>query len=194
VAGAIFFADCGRWRRRHHLPRHVFIHTPIEPKPFYCDLDSPLFVDLLRRLLDPAGGGAAAPPTLHVTEMLPAPGEMWVKDDRGRYASEILLHLSGPWSASIRAHRNGPHFPIGRSILSHLHRMAVHHPQRLLSHHWTRCWQSLFRRSELLTPAAGRCSARWLDSFLRSVAAARASCGDDFFNRRSHSADAVQVA
>jgi hypothetical protein len=96
AVGAVFFADCGRWRRRHQLPRHVFVHTPSEPKPFYCDLDSPLFVDLLRRLLGAAGGGAAAPPTLHVTEMLPAPGEMWVQDDRGRYASEILLHLSGP--------------------------------------------------------------------------------------------------
>ncbi len=97
AAGALFFARCAGWRRRHRLPRHVFVHTPAEPKPFYCDLDSPLFVDLLRRLLSPAGGAAAAAaPTLQVTEMLPAPGEMWAQDERGRYASEILLHLSGP--------------------------------------------------------------------------------------------------
>jgi hypothetical protein len=96
AAGALFFERCAAWRRRHQLPRHVFVHTPAEPKPFYCDLDSPLFVDLLRRLLTPAGEAGAAPPTLHVTEMLPEPDEMWVQDDRGRYASEFLLHLSGP--------------------------------------------------------------------------------------------------
>lgn len=95
-AGALFFAGCAAWRRGHRLPRHVFVHTPSEPKPFYCDLDSPLFVDLLRRLLSPAGEPAAVIPTLHVTEMLPAPGEMWVQDGRGHYASEILLQLSGP--------------------------------------------------------------------------------------------------
>ena len=91
---ALFFARVQRWRRRHALPRHVFLHTPEEPKPFFADLDSPLSADLLRRLLSPAAG--AAPPTLHVTEMLPAPDELWLADGDGRYASEILLHLSGP--------------------------------------------------------------------------------------------------
>jgi hypothetical protein len=92
---ARFFAQAQRWRRTHGLPRHVFLHSPAEPKPFYADLDSPLSVDLLRRALLPAREGAA-PPTLHVTEMLPGPDEMWIADERGRYAAELLLHLSGP--------------------------------------------------------------------------------------------------
>ena len=91
---ARFFARVQRWRRRHALPRHTFLHTPEEPKPFYADLDSPLSADLLRRLLTPAEG--AAVPTLHVTEMLPGPDELWLADGDGRYASEILLHLAGP--------------------------------------------------------------------------------------------------
>jgi len=95
AAGAAFFAQTQGWRHRHALPRHVFLHTPAEPKPFHVDLDSPLAVDLLRRVLAPAEEGAA-PPILHVTEMLPGPDELWIKDDRGRYAAEILLHLSGP--------------------------------------------------------------------------------------------------
>ncbi len=90
---ALFFARVQRWRRRHALPRHVFLHTPEEPKPFFADLDSPLSADLLRRLLTPAKG--AAVPILHVTEMLPAPDELWLADGAGRYASEILLHLAG---------------------------------------------------------------------------------------------------
>jgi len=95
AAGAQFFARAQAWRRTHALPRHVFLHTPAEPKPFYADLDSPLAVDLLRRALSPSEEGAP-PPTLHVTEMLPGPDEMWIGDERGQYAAELLLHLSGP--------------------------------------------------------------------------------------------------
>lgn len=95
AAGAHFFARTQAWRRTHALPRHVFLHTPAEPKPFYTDLDSPLAVDLLRRAVTPAQEGAA-PSILHVTEMLPGPDEMWLTDERGRYAAEMLLHLSGP--------------------------------------------------------------------------------------------------
>ncbi|MFL6192853.1 MAG: lantibiotic dehydratase [Thermoanaerobaculia bacterium] len=95
AAGAEFFARTVRWRRSHGLPRHVFLHTAAEPKPFYADLDSPLSVDLLRRTLTPAKEGGA-PPALHVVEMLPGPDEMWVRDERGRYATEFLLHFSGP--------------------------------------------------------------------------------------------------
>ncbi|MFY9825142.1 MAG: lantibiotic dehydratase [Thermoanaerobaculia bacterium] len=95
AAGAAFFAQAQRWRHVHGLPRHVFLHTPAEPKPFYADLDSPLAVDLLRRALTPSEEGAA-PPILHVTEMLPGPDEMWIADERGKYAAELLLHLRGP--------------------------------------------------------------------------------------------------
>ncbi|MFL6263659.1 MAG: lantibiotic dehydratase [Thermoanaerobaculia bacterium] len=90
--GAAFFAEVARWRRRRGIPRYVFVHTAADPKPFYADLDSPLFVDLLRRAL----GGET---TLHVSEMLPGPDEMWVGDGRGHYATELLLHLRGPVGA-----------------------------------------------------------------------------------------------
>jgi hypothetical protein len=96
AAGAFFFARTARWQRDHRLPRHVFVHTAADPKPFYVDLAAPLAVDLLRRALVPAPG--AAPPILHVTEMLPGPDEMWVRDEHGRYAAELLLHLTGPHS------------------------------------------------------------------------------------------------
>ncbi|HSS50484.1 MAG TPA: lantibiotic dehydratase, partial [Thermoanaerobaculia bacterium] len=95
AAGAAFFAQTQEWRHTHALPRYVFLHTPAEPKPFHVDLDSPLAVDLLRRALTQSEEGAA-PPILHVTEMLPGPDEMWIADERGRYAAELLLHLSGP--------------------------------------------------------------------------------------------------
>jgi hypothetical protein len=30
---------------------------------------------------------------LHVTEMLPGPDGLWIQGERGRYASEFLVHL-----------------------------------------------------------------------------------------------------
>ncbi len=87
AADAALFADVARWRRKHGIPRHVFLHTTADPKPFHADLDSPLAVDLLRR-------ATAAPTTLHVVEMLPGPEELWVRDERGSYATELLLQLS----------------------------------------------------------------------------------------------------
>jgi len=88
AADAALFAGVARWRRKHGIPRHVFLHTAADPKPFHADLDSPLAVDLLRRAV-------SGDTTLHVVEMLPAPEEMWVRDERGSYATELLLQLSG---------------------------------------------------------------------------------------------------
>jgi len=88
-----FFANVARWRRASGLPRHVFVHTDAEPKPYYADLDSPLSAELLRRTLAP--GGERPVPTLHATEMLPGPGDLWVHDAAGRYATELLVQMSG---------------------------------------------------------------------------------------------------
>ena len=117
---AAAFLDVARWRERHQLPRHVFVHTSEEPKPYYVDLESPLFVNqMLRAAPRPervAGSGSAAneraasaPWALHVTEMLPAPDELWVRDPAGCYASEFLLHLMHPAAgvATAEATRGG---------------------------------------------------------------------------------------
>ena len=81
------------WRERHRLPRHVFAHSSKEPKPRYFDLASPAFCDLLRR--DLAGLAGEADAVLHVTEMLPGPGELFAADAAGRYASEFLVQMDG---------------------------------------------------------------------------------------------------
>lgn len=79
------FLTTQRWRREHGLPADLFVHTDREPKPFYVCLDAPMFVDLLRRALP----GATR---IHVTEMLPGPANLWLRDAGGRYASEFLVH------------------------------------------------------------------------------------------------------
>ena len=77
-----------RWRRARGAPRHVFVHTTSDPKPFYADLDSPWMLEVLERRL---AAERDRVPTVHVTEMLPGPEELWVRDRRGRYAAEFLI-------------------------------------------------------------------------------------------------------
>jgi hypothetical protein len=76
------------WRRREGVPRHVFVHASNDTKPYYLDFESSWFLELFerRRAESPAG-------VVHVTEMLPGPDEMWVRDSDGRYATEFLVHL-----------------------------------------------------------------------------------------------------
>jgi len=80
--------EVARWRRRHGISRHVFVHSDEDPKPSCVDLESPWLVEtLVRRLVE------TPPQTLSIAEMDPDHDHMWIRDERGRYASEFLLHL-----------------------------------------------------------------------------------------------------
>ncbi|MEV7611610.1 lantibiotic dehydratase [Streptomyces sp. NPDC089799] len=77
------------WQREHDLPRFVFVVSPTEPRPFYVDFDSPVYVTILakaaRRLARKDPGAR-----LKVSEMLPTPEQAWLTDDEGRtYTSEL---------------------------------------------------------------------------------------------------------
>ena len=98
LGDAEFFLELARWRSRNGLPQHVFVHTQAEPKPFYVDLGSPVLTDLLRRAVVKAMSEGEA--VLRVTEMFPGPEELWVRDERGSYATEFLVQLDGPGSSS----------------------------------------------------------------------------------------------
>jgi hypothetical protein len=88
------------WRARWHLPRHVFVHSSKEPKPRYVDLASPVFLDLLRRDLAALSGEAES--ALHVTEMLPGPDDLFIRDPQGCYATEFLVQMDG---GPLESHR-----------------------------------------------------------------------------------------
>ncbi|MEF2526185.1 MULTISPECIES: lantibiotic dehydratase [Streptomyces] len=98
-AGGLGFADdksearrfvrARQWQREHDLPRFVFVVSPTEPRPFYVDFESPVYLNILakavRRLArkDPSA-------KLKVSEMLPTPEQAWLTDDRGAaYTSEL---------------------------------------------------------------------------------------------------------
>jgi hypothetical protein len=83
------FVRTGSWRRRHGLPRFVFVVSPTEPRPYYVDFDSPVYVTIfaksLRRLARKEPGAK-----VRISEMLPDPTQTWLTDDEGsRYTAEL---------------------------------------------------------------------------------------------------------
>jgi hypothetical protein len=85
---------------RHRLPRHVFVRIPGERKPWYTDLESPLFAELLAKLaraLPADGADTAEDQVMRITEMLPGPGDAWLPDAAGRrYTSELRIACLDP--------------------------------------------------------------------------------------------------
>jgi len=87
--GAAQYLEAQRWRLAHELPEHVFVKAPVEMKPFYVDLTSPVYVRNLGKVARRCGEENEA---LIVTEMLPRLGELWLPDAEGnRYASELRM-------------------------------------------------------------------------------------------------------
>lgn len=89
------FVEARRFRRRHCMPRHVFVKSPVEQKPFYLDFDSALLVNLLSKVVrqseqrQQSEGGTDV---LTVTEMVPGPQQVWLPDASGNlYTSELRI-------------------------------------------------------------------------------------------------------
>ncbi|MFI9387347.1 lantibiotic dehydratase [Kutzneria sp. NPDC052558] len=84
-----------RWQRELGLPDRVFVKLEAEVKPFYADLTSPVYTDLLCVMLRSAGQGRVT-----VTEVLPDVNQHWLRDAEGRrYSSELRLHMVDPAAA-----------------------------------------------------------------------------------------------
>lgn len=88
--GAERFAAARRWARGLGLPRFLFARTPNELKPFYVDLDSPIYVDLLAKAVRASADRPEA--SVSLSEMLPDPHQLWLEDAEGRrYTSELRM-------------------------------------------------------------------------------------------------------
>jgi hypothetical protein len=81
------FAAVVAERERRRWSRHVFALSPTETKPVCLDLDVPQAQEHLRTL-------AAAGP-LAISEMLPAPADLWLHRSSGPYTSEFRVALTG---------------------------------------------------------------------------------------------------
>nr|WP_162173361.1 non-ribosomal peptide synthetase [Salinispora pacifica] len=106
------FRRLRRWQQEHGLPRHLFVKTPVEAKPFHLDLASLASVDVLARAVrrtvadDPAA-------TLRCSEMLPGPEHAWLTDAQGqRHTAELrLVAVDTRTPGAVDAASTGPETP-----------------------------------------------------------------------------------
>jgi hypothetical protein len=77
-----------RWATGIGLPRHVFVKCDSEPNPVYVDICNPLALDSLASL-------ARKKEPMRFSEMRPAPDELWLEDERGRYCAEFRTSCVG---------------------------------------------------------------------------------------------------
>jgi lantibiotic biosynthesis dehydratase-like protein len=80
------------WAGAAGLPRMVFYAAPVEEKPIFLDLDSPIlteiFIKTVRRSVRQAGPLAR----INLTEMLPTIEQSWLTDASGdQYTSEVRV-------------------------------------------------------------------------------------------------------
>jgi len=89
------FLGARRWARELGIPRFAFVRAPVEIKPIYVDFASPIYVELLAKLVrrtKEAGGGESAREQVTVAEMLPGPDQVWLADAADqRYTSELRI-------------------------------------------------------------------------------------------------------
>ncbi|MER7584618.1 lantibiotic dehydratase [Kitasatospora sp. NPDC097691] len=86
------FTAARAWAREHGIPRFVFVKAAHESKPFYVDLDSPLFVNAFAHVVRGAPEQPDGRLTISVGEMLPTSEQTWLKDRQGSsYTSEFRV-------------------------------------------------------------------------------------------------------
>lgn len=77
--------------RDRGMPRRLFAKSPLERKPIYLDVESPVLARVLCRHARQAASQAPHA-TIRFTEMLPTPEQCWLSDgDGNRYVSELRL-------------------------------------------------------------------------------------------------------
>jgi lantibiotic biosynthesis dehydratase-like protein len=84
------------WRMELGMPQRVFVRVPREMKPIYVDFASPVSVEMLRRF-------ARGATSISISEMLPGPGGLWLRDRQGNsYTSELRMMAVDPKAFSGR--------------------------------------------------------------------------------------------
>ncbi|MBB4962604.1 non-ribosomal peptide synthetase [Micromonospora polyrhachis] len=88
---ALRFHQARAWVGRYDLPRHVFLRCAGERKPVYADLTSLASIDLVSRSIRRARRHGGDEAVVSVTEMLPAPDQLWLTGPDGRYTAELRV-------------------------------------------------------------------------------------------------------
>lgn len=86
------FVAARRWAHWHSLPRFVFVKVPVETKPVYVDFDSPVFVNLLAKMVRRQAQEGSEDAMIGFSEMVPGLAQSWLPDAEGnRYTSELRI-------------------------------------------------------------------------------------------------------
>jgi hypothetical protein len=86
------FLQARRWMHEHNLPRFVFVKVPVEVKPLYLDFESPIYVELLVKVIRRVLASEQAEGSVSFSEMVPGHGDLWLPDAKGNlYTSELRL-------------------------------------------------------------------------------------------------------
>ena len=86
------YSEATRWRARSGLPRFVFAKYPCEEKPVYVDFDSPVFVELMAKMVRRSAASRDGRDSLTISEMLPTIDQSWLPDAQGgRYTCELRV-------------------------------------------------------------------------------------------------------
>jgi hypothetical protein len=84
------FAGARRWADSLGMPRFLFARTPLERKPFYLDLDSPVSIEIFAKEVRQAFAATSGKASVRLSEMLPGLDGSWLADAQGRrYTSEL---------------------------------------------------------------------------------------------------------
>lgn len=88
-----------RWVREYGLPRFLFVKVPSEVKPCYVDLESPIYVEILSKLIRQNQTDPEPETPIRFTEMLPHFEQLWLRDAAGEcYTSELRFVALAPAS------------------------------------------------------------------------------------------------
>jgi hypothetical protein len=86
------FLGLRRWARSHGMPRFVFAKASGERKPVYVDLDSAVYAEAFAKLVRGSAEQGGPEAMVTMSEMLPGPGELWLRDAEGRpHVSELRI-------------------------------------------------------------------------------------------------------
>ena len=85
------FVRTREWAAALGIPRFVFVKSNAEQKPIYVDFTSPVYVNILAKMIRQTNAAERRPDkTITVVEMLPAHDDLWLTDHEGnRYTSEL---------------------------------------------------------------------------------------------------------
>lgn len=86
------FLQIRSWARSHAIPRFIFYKVPVEHKPVFLDLESPILMGIFARLVRRTHEAASPESRIELSEMLPTSDQLWLRDKHNqRYTSEFRL-------------------------------------------------------------------------------------------------------